>query len=100
MTLSQLLAGMLCCALAVQITGAQDDEGLQPDVTLPVPQVTQAAGATTPAAEKPNEQDAAKPGEDEAALLKNSAENNPLAGEMTPELDQAVQKGFEYLKSQ
>ena len=28
------------------------------------------------------------------------AQNNPLAGEMTPELHDAVQRGFEYLKSQ
>lgn len=30
----------------------------------------------------------------------HSAENNPLAGEMTEELKQAVTKGFEYLKGQ
>jgi hypothetical protein len=29
-----------------------------------------------------------------------SAENNPLAGEMTPELHAAVEQGFEFLKSQ
>lgn len=30
----------------------------------------------------------------------NSAENNPTAGEITPELNEAVRKGFEYLRSQ
>src|SRR5688500_14205343 len=38
--------------------------------------------------------------EEPEARPANSAENNPLAGEMTPELHEAVQKGFDYLRTQ
>jgi hypothetical protein len=54
--------------------------------------------APAPASVKPPApQDAA---EAEEARPSNSAENNPTAGEITPELNEAVRKGFEYLRSQ
>ncbi len=78
--------------------------------TTPAKPVTQspkpaAAPAATPAATPPSENNS-KPkvqdpnAEAEEARPKNSAENNPLAGEMTEALHTSVQKGFEYMKNQ
>jgi hypothetical protein len=81
----------ILAALAAGWIGAPSDGVFAQAATQPVPppaiKPPPAAGDTPAKAE-----DEPRPA--------NSAENNPLAGEMTPALEEAVKKGFEYLRTQ
>jgi len=96
-TTGQFLA---CAALAIATSATiatQSSSDAPPRPPAAQPSAAAPAQEQAPAANPP----ATAPGGEAAPVhLESSAENNPLQDEITPELNEAVKKGFEYLRGQ
>jgi hypothetical protein len=99
----------ICCVAIIGLTAvlatvslhAQDSQPAKPSAPTASPAATppEPGGDWNPASLPPQAGHAS--GEsDVTARPNNSAENNPLANEMTDDLRKAVSNGFEYLRSQ
>ncbi|MEM7229789.1 MAG: prenyltransferase/squalene oxidase repeat-containing protein [Planctomycetota bacterium] len=83
--------------IAAALTGTMTAQDAEPPAAPPA---TDNAPATTPPADAATETTTTDAAADTAEDRETSAQNNPAANEMTPELHDAVEKGFIYLKSQ
>ncbi len=93
-----LFAGVMATLVAAAPLQNADDPPATPPSTEPAP-APAPASAPPPAAQQPLDQTQPPPNRDAREDRRdNTAENNPLATEMTPELNAAVKLGLEYLK--
>ena len=92
---------LLLSALTPSLVFAQEAPPPSSAPAPPMKESSQPGPAPAQPQTMPPAAPAAPPKEGETdARPANSAENNPMQGEMTEEMHAAVQKGFEYLKSQ